>query len=103
MGMTAIIEPSPLFETGHIDDKRIAFPLPDRVPKPGGIRILWKRTTIGENLPLLIKFLVEHDRFPRCLDDLERDRRHQHCIRDAVRQAMQLRLVLTQGSLALLV
>src|SRR6266849_8174862 len=71
VGVTAIIKPGPLFETSGLDDKRVAIPLPDRVPEPGGIGILWEGTAIGENLPILIEFLVEHSDFSGRLDDLE--------------------------------
>src|ERR1700674_2140798 len=54
VGVTPIIKPGPLFETSRLHNKRFAFPLPDRVPDPGGIGILWERAAIGENLPILI-------------------------------------------------
>src|SRR5882762_6678962 len=70
VGVTAIIQPGPLFETSRLNNKRVAFPLPDRVPEPGGIGILWERAAIGENLPVLIEFLEENHEFARRLDDL---------------------------------
>src|ERR1700730_6550415 len=83
MGVAAVIKPSPLFETGHIDHESVAFPLRHRVAEPGGIGVLGKLTTIGENLAVLVEFFKEHDGFARRLDDLEWETTHQHCIRAA--------------------
>src|ERR1700731_3550596 len=101
--VTAIVQPGSLFESSRLDNKRVAFPLPDRVPEPGRIGILWERAAIGENLPILIEFLVENHEFTRRLDNLERDVGNQHRIRHAVRHAMQLWLVSPQALHALLV
>src|SRR5579863_1354978 len=103
MGMAAIVEPSPLFETGHIGHESVAFPLRHRVAEPGWIGILGKLTTIGENLAVLVEFFEEYDGFARRLDDLEWEATHQHCVRHAVRHAMQLWFVGPQGLLAVLV
>src|SRR2546427_6650692 len=52
MRVTAIVKPGSLFETSHVDHKRVAVPLPNRVPEPGGIGILRERTAIGGKLPI---------------------------------------------------
>src|SRR5206468_10109484 len=65
----------PLLETGRLDDKRLAFPLPDRVAVPCGIGIVGQRTAIGENLPVGVELLVENRDLIRRLDQLERDAR----------------------------
>src|SRR5437773_11267855 len=66
-------------------NERVTFPLPDRVAEPGGSGIHGQRTTIRENLAILIEFLVEYRHHTGRLDDLERVTRHQHRVRHAVR------------------
>src|SRR5262245_44184587 len=46
----------------------------DRIPHPGGIRIVWKRSSVGEDLAIDGLILVENHDEIRRLDDLHRKR-----------------------------
>src|SRR5207247_98411 len=69
----AKIEPVVLTnEPPRVHDQCIAFPLANRVPHPAAIEIRRKQTAVGEDLAIVIEFLVEDYDQSRRLDDLGR-------------------------------
>src|SRR5262245_53029907 len=61
-GMAVRVEPALVVEPFGFDDKRVAFPLADRVALPRGLHVLWERTAVGEDLAEDGPRFVEHDR-----------------------------------------
>src|SRR5258708_15240974 len=56
VGVTAIIQPGPLFETSRLHNKRASFPLPDRLPEPCRIARLLGRGATAPKLRLRLVF-----------------------------------------------
>ena len=67
------IEPAAIPQADRVDNKRVAIPSTDRVPKPRRLGILRQRTSVGEHLAeheADLRF-VQEDGLGRRLDDLE--------------------------------
>src|SRR4030095_14275187 len=85
VGVAAVIEPCSIIDPHRLDNKRVVFPSPDRVAKPGGIAVLGERATIGMNLPVVNKNLVEHKGQLRSLNNLEWIRWQRHAFGNTLR------------------
>src|SRR5881396_2295348 len=90
-----------VIKTDRVDDKPIAFPLPDRISHPGRRGVLRESAAICENLPVMALVLEKSDRHEPRLDDLERGRSHQKRIRHSVGQAAPRGIVFTEVGLPL--
>ena len=73
-----------VIKTDRVDDKPIAFPLPDRISHPGRGGVLRESAAICENLPVMALVLEKSNRHERRLDDLERSCSDKKRIRHAV-------------------
>src|ERR1700730_15575564 len=93
-GKTGGIDPKLAVEADRIHYQRIPVPTANRIPQPGGVRILGMRAAIHEDLPPKMRpALVNDDDQPGRLDNAERERsgiRPWH----PVRQAQAFRIVL---------
>jgi hypothetical protein len=55
-------------------------------------------SAVGEQLTEVVEFLEQHDRQPRCVDELERSR-HQKVVDDGVRETVACRAQLAAALL----
>jgi hypothetical protein len=69
--MAVRVRPELLIEGGSVDDKIVAVPL--RVPQPTGIQnLLGALAAIGEDLTILVEYLMQNQQLPGHGEDLER-------------------------------
>jgi len=71
-GMTIVIQPDVVVESGGLDDERVVLLPPDRVTKPMGIWILRKLASIRENLAIRMNGLVKNHNHAGGVQDFER-------------------------------
>src|SRR5207237_10346379 len=55
------IEPKIVAKSSGFHHQRVTFPMAGGVPVPGGIRVLWKRPSVCEDLPVLHIALSQDD------------------------------------------
>src|SRR6185295_17597788 len=91
--MAEAIQPGALFETGCLDDERLAFPASHRRSHPAWFRIFWQRASVDINLPRGIAVArYDHD-LARRLNHIELQ--HQQRGREAAWLAVRGREILT--------
>src|SRR5207247_10732220 len=63
-----------IINTNRGDDRGLCLQLPNRIPHPGGRRVLRESAAIRENLAIMALVLEKSDRHERSLHMLERGR-----------------------------
>src|SRR6516225_1248881 len=73
LGASLVVYPALVVEAGTVDHQRVTFPLANRVAHVSGLRGCGERTTIQQNLAVVIVRLVKNGDDHRGLEDLPGD------------------------------
>ena len=87
MRMPGIVKPRLVIEPNRVRDEHIAFPLTNRIAKPGRIRYFGKPTSIRKDLAIVVELFVENEDHAGSLGDLERAAPNHHRVGYSVWQA----------------